>query len=85
MERVDPELFRGRKIFKERPGGVKRQNAFSQRVVNPWNKLSREEAMAGKTSSFKSRFNKKEDTRRGDREENRGRGGLYKRLYEQLH
>lgn len=86
VERGDPELFRGRKIFKERPGGVKRQNAFSQRVVNPWNKLSREEAMAGKTSSFKSKFDQMEkDTRRGDREENRGRGSLYKRLYEQLH
>ena len=49
-------------------------------------KLSREEVMAGKTSSFKGKFDKMEkDTRRGDREENRGQGSLYKRLYEQLH
>ena len=55
--------------------------AIDSSLLNPWNKLSREEAMAGKTSSFKSNFNKMErDTRRGDRKENRGRGNLYKRL-----
>ena len=40
--------------------------AIDSSLLNPWNKLSKEEAMAGKTSSFKSNFDKMErDTRRG--------------------
>ena len=84
MERGDPNLVRGKKFFKKRSNGQIRQNTFSQRVVNPWNKLSKGEVMAETTSGFKSKFDGREkDTRRQDREENSGRGRLYKRLYEQ--
>ena len=72
------------KKFKKRSKGQIRQNTFSQRVVNPWNKLSKGEVMAETTSGFKSKFDGREtDTRRQVREENSGRGRLYKRLYEQ--
>ena len=61
-----------------------RQNTFSQRVVNPWNKLSKGEVMAETTSGFKRKFDGMEkDARRQVREDNSGRGSLYKRLYEQ--
>ena len=71
-ERGDPELFRGKKIFKKRSRKLQRRNVFSQRVVNPWNKLSRKEIQSLKTSSFKDRFDKNEINRR---EARHGRGG----------
>ena len=78
-ERGDPELVRGKKIFKKRSRKQQRRNFFSQRVVNPWNKLSKKEVQATKTSSFKSRFDKKEISRR---EVRHGRGDrAYKLLY----
>ena len=78
-ERGDPELVRGKKIFKKRSQKQQRRNFFSQRVVNPWNKLSRKEVQSTKTSSFKSRFDKKEISRR---EVRHGRGDrAYKVLY----
>ena len=78
-ERGDPELVRGKKIFKKRSRKQQRRNFFSQRVVNPWNKLSRKEVQSTKTSSFKSRFDKKEISRR---EVRHGRGDrAYKLLY----
>ena len=78
-ERGDPELVRGKKIFKKRSRKQQRRNFFSQRVVNPWNKLSRKEVQPTKTSSFKSRFDKKEISRR---EVRHGRGDrAYKLLY----
>ena len=70
-ERGDPELVRGKKIFKKRSQKQQRRNFFSQRVVNPSNKLSRKEVQSTKTSSFKSRFDKKEISRR---EVRHGRG-----------
>ena len=78
-ERRGPELFRGKKIFKKRSQKLQRRNFFSQRVVNPWNKLSRNEIQSLKTSSFKARFDKNEI----DRKEARHRRGcrLYKQLY----
>ena len=78
-ERGDPELFRGKKIFKKRSQKLQRRNFFTQRVVNPWNKLSRNEIQSQKTSSFKARFDKNEI----DRKEARNRRGcrLYKQLY----
>ena len=79
LERGDPELVRGKKIFKKRSRKQQRRNFFSQRVVNPWNKLSRKEVQSTKTSSFKSRFDKKEISRR---EVRHGRGDrAYKLLY----
>ena len=73
-ERGDPELFRGKKIFKKRSRKFQRRNVFSQQVVNPWNKLSRKEIQSLKTSSFKDRFDKNEIDRR---EARHGRGAGY--------
>ena len=43
-KRGDPERNRGLVIFKKRTSGRgMRKYTFSQRVVNPWNKLQREE------------------------------------------
>ena len=52
VERGDPNLFRGGKIFKKRFNGYKRGRSFSQRIVNPWNNLSREEVSKCKISGF---------------------------------
>ena len=41
-----------------------RRNVFSQRVLNPWNILSRKETKLKKTSGFKAQFDKKEVIRR---------------------
>ena len=78
-ERGDPELVRGMKIFKKRSQKLQRRNFFSQRVVNPWNKISRNEIQSLKTSSFKARFDKNEIDRREARQGRAGR--LYKQLY----
>ena len=78
-ERGDPELFRGKKIFKKRSRKLPRRNVFSQRVVNPWNKLTREEVQSLKTSSFKSHFDKKEVSRKEARQGSGERA--YKLLY----
>ena len=79
IERGDPELQRGLKIVKKRSKKAPRRNVFSQRVVNPWNKLSRKEIKSKKTSTFKKRFDKKEVIRRGIRGANAERP--YKQLY----
>ena len=78
-ERGDPELIRGKKIFKKRSRKLQRRNVFSQRVVNPWNKLSRMEVQSLKTSTFKARFDKKEASRREVRL--RWEGRPYKQMY----
>ena len=62
--RGDPELLRGEKIFKKRSKNGLRANTFSQRVVTSWNKLSKNEVQAKKTSSFKAQFDKNELVRR---------------------
>ena len=58
-----------------------RMNFFSQRVVNPWNKLLKEEVQAKKISGFKAKFDLNEKSRRGARAERPDLGPLYKRLY----
>ena len=63
-ERGNPDLVRGEKIFKKRSKKGLRANTFSQRVVNPWNKLSKNEVQAKKTSGFKAHFDKNELERR---------------------
>ena len=78
-ERGDPELFRGKKLFKKRSQKLPRRNVFSQRVVNPWNKLTREEVQSLKTSSFKSHFDKNGVSRREARQGSGERA--YKLLY----
>ena len=80
-ERGDPELSRGLVIFKKRTSGRgMRKYTFSQRIVNPWNKLQREEVRAKKTSSFKAKFDKNEKDRR-DRRNLGGNRTLHQRLY----
>ena len=68
-ERGNPELFRGEKLAKNRPNKSLRANTFSQRVVNPWNKLKKNEVQARKTSGFKAQFDKNELERRSVRNE----------------
>ena len=64
-ERGDPKLNRGLVIFKKRTSGRNRRKfMFSQRVVNPWNKLQKKEVQAKKTSNFKAKF----DAKRGEKE-----------------
>ena len=52
------ELLRGEKLFKKRSNKGLKANIFSQRIVNPWNKLSKNEDQARKTSGFKAHFDK---------------------------
>ena len=66
-ERGNPELFRGEKLYKKRSNKGLRANTFSQRVVNPWNNLSKNEVQARKTSGFKAHFDKNELERRSVR------------------
>ena len=81
-ERGDPELNRGLVIFKKRTSGRKRRKyTFSQRVVNPWNKLQKEEVQAKKTSNFKAKFDANEVRRRSERRNLGGNRTLFKRLY----
>ena len=56
-----------------------RSAIFSQRVPNPWNKLSRKAINSTKLSSFKAQFDKMEVIRREIRRENADRP--YKLLY----
>ena len=78
-ERGDPALATGCKIYKVRGKRKQRRNAFSLRVVNPWNKLPRDIVKAKKTSGFKARLDKHESSIRANRRD-RGRG-LYMDLY----
>ena len=81
-ERGDPELNRGLVIFKKRTSERKRRKyMFSQRVVNPWNKLQKEEVQAKKTSNFKAKFDANEVRRRSERRNLGGNRTLFKRLY----
>ena len=82
VERGDPELHRGNVIYKKRnKGKAVRMNFFSQRVVNPWNKLTRGEVQANKISGFKNKFDHSEKGRRSARENRPDLGRLYRRLY----
>ena len=71
-ERGNPELIRGKKIFKKGFNGNKRRYVFSHRVVDGWNELERDEVEAGTISTFKARY----DIREADRREAR-RGDIY--------
>ena len=46
------------KIYEKRSKKAPRRIVFSQRVPNPWNKLSRKEIKSKKTLGFKARFDK---------------------------
>ena len=66
--RGDPELARGRIIFKDRARLDPRKNTFSNRVVNYWNgHLEGNEVWAVKTGDFKREFDKNEAGRRAAR------------------
>ena len=58
-----------------------RKYTFSQRVVNPWNKLHREEVQARTTSNFKAKFDVNEARRMSDRRDRGGHRRLFNRLY----
>ena len=78
-ERGDPGLARGYKLQRKDWSKQMRNNTFSLRVIKPWNKLSRDEVGAAKTSGFKSRFDKQEVDRKNRR---LGRDGReYNHLY----
>ena len=79
VERDDPTLICGLKIFKKRGKRKRRRNVFSMRVVNPWNKLKRKEVRAKKTSGFKANFDKSEVAKRVARLGRDGR--MYNHLY----
>ena len=82
VERGDAELNRGLVIWKPRSSGrARRRYTFSQRVVNPWNRLSKEEVQKIKTSAFKKKFDSKEVHRRAARRNRVADGTLYKLLY----
>ena len=83
-ERGDPELTRGYRLINSSrqqkvPNTARRRYTFSQRVLVPWNRLSRDEVSAPKTTTFKARFDKRETERRAQREERDGRA--YNHLY----
>ena len=81
-ERGDPNLNRGLVIFKKRTSGRRRRKyTFSQRVVNPWNKLLRQEVQVKKTSNFKAKFDANEANRRVSRRNRGGNRRLFQRLY----
>ena len=75
-EKVDPgkffqlATFRGRshskKIYRKYSRLNVRKYWFTQRVATKWNGLSPAEVEAGKTSSFKARYDKNEESRRRD-------------------
>ena len=59
-----------------------RRNFFSQRVVNPWNTLRKEEVQAKKISGFKAKFDDNEKKRRPARERSeRADSTHYNKLY----
>ena len=81
-KRGDPVRNRGLVIFKKRTSGRgMRKYTFSQRVVNPWNKLQRDEVQAKKTSNFKAKFDTNEAKRRVSRRNGGGNRTLFQRLY----
>ena len=56
--RGDPDTARNLKIYKKRVNSNKRKFAFSQRVVEKWNRLSNEEVNAAKMSGFKAIYDR---------------------------
>ena len=79
IERGDPNLQRGLKMFKKRSRKDIRKNFFSQRIVNPWNHERREVVQKKKTLGFKKGFDEIEKERRIDRQ------GMDERLYKLLY
>ena len=65
--RGDPEIARGRKIYRKRSRLNKRKYFFSQRVPIRWNRLSKKEVEAPSTSVFKKEYDIAEPTRMGTR------------------
>ena len=80
--RGDPAIHRGSIIFKPRNVNNRepRKNSFTQRVVNPYNHLKKEEVQAPTTGGFKRNFGKNENEFRRN-----FRNGRACRLYESLY
>ena len=53
---------------------------FSQRVVNPWNKLQKKELQAKKTSNFKAKFDANEVKRKSNKRNLGGNRTLFQSL-----
>ena len=65
--RGDPEIARGKKIFRKRSKLDKRKHCFSQRAPIKWNNLSKKEVEAPSTSVFKKEYDLAEPSRMGAR------------------
>ena len=65
--RGDPEIARGRKIYRKRSNLNKRKYFFSQRAPIKWNTLSKKEVEVPSTSVFKKEYDFAEPTRMGTR------------------
>ena len=65
--RGDPEIARGKKIYRKRSNLDKRKHCFSQRVPIKWNNLSKKEVEASSTSVFKKEYDLAEPSRTGTR------------------
>ena len=61
--RGDPEIARGKKIFRKHSNLDKRKYFFSQRAPVRWNNLSKKEVDAPSTSVFKKEFDLAEPSR----------------------
>ena len=80
-ERWDPEANRGLVIFKKRTSGRYRSKFnFSQRVVNPWNKLQKKELQAKKALNFKAKFDANEVKRKSNQRNLGGNRSLFQSL-----
>ena len=66
-ERGDPDIARGKKIYRERSNLNKRTYFFSQRAPVNWNNLSKKEVDAPSTSVFKKEYDLAEPSRAGAR------------------
>ena len=65
--RGDPEIARGKKIYRKHSNLDKRKYCFSQRAPIKWNNLSKREVDATSTSVFKKEFDLAEPARVGTR------------------
>ena len=65
--RGDPEIARGKKIYRKRCNLDKRKHCFSQRAPIKWNNLSKKEVEAPSTSVFKKEYDLAEPSRMGAR------------------
>ncbi len=63
MVRGDPELTHNMKLYKNSFRLDVRKYTFSQRVIDKWNSLDKDVVESLKTSGFKRKYDKSENTR----------------------